>query len=129
MDLKEKLLLLQQQIQSLKEHEADIKAQIVELNKNTIEKKLNGKDYGCGSFTHDGIKFARDKKVEYDQTGLAEMYRKIAATNENPEEYIEIKYSISERKYAAWPTSIKEQFEPLRTVTPQPIKITLAGEK
>lgn len=65
------------------------------------------------------------KDVKWDAQGLAELIAKIEAAGGDPREYVEIKYSVSEAKFKAWPRSIKAPFERLRTVTPKPPKFTL----
>ena len=37
---------------------------------------------------------------------------------DDPSEYVESTFRVSERKYAAWPTAIREGFEVARTVKP-----------
>ena len=38
------------------------------------------------------------------------------AAGDDPAEYVETSYRISERKYAAWPVSLRDGFEAARTV-------------
>ena len=61
----------------------------------------------------------------------AELVAKIEATGSDPREYVEIKYSVSEAKFKAWPQSLRAPFEALRTVTPKAAKFVLRriGEK
>jgi hypothetical protein len=42
--------------------------------------------------------------------------RRIAANGEDPAEYVEISYRISETKFNAWPETLKSAFEAARTV-------------
>jgi hypothetical protein len=58
------------------------------------------------------------KDVKYEAKGLAELVAKIEATGGDPREYVEIKYSVSEAKFKAWPQA-------LRTVTPKAPKFVL----
>ena len=71
------------------------------------------------------------KEAKYDPKGLAELVAKIEATGSDPREYVEIKYSVSEAKFKAWPQSLRAPFEALRTVTPKAAKFVLRriGEK
>ena len=71
------------------------------------------------------------KEAKYDPKGLAELVAKIEATGGDPREYVEIKYSVSEAKFKAWPQSLRAPFEALRTVTPKAAKFVLRriGEK
>jgi hypothetical protein len=65
------------------------------------------------------------KDVKYDAAGLTELVAKISAAGGDVREYVEIKYSVSERKYQAWPQMLREPFERIRTVTPKAPKVTL----
>ena len=71
------------------------------------------------------------KEAKYDPKGLAELVAKIEATGSDPREYVEIKYSVSEAKFKAWPQSLRAPFEALRTVTPKAATFVLRriGEK
>jgi len=65
------------------------------------------------------------KDVKWDAQGLAELVAKIEATGGDPREYVEIKYSVSEAKFKAWPQTLRAPFEALRTVTPKAPKFIL----
>lgn len=56
------------------------------------------------------------KRVEWDQDELAAMVARIDAAGADPAAYVETSYRVSERKYAAWPESIREGFTAARTV-------------
>jgi len=56
------------------------------------------------------------KKVEWDQTRLADMTRRIAESGDDPRQYVEITYRVSETKFNAWPETLKSAFEAARTV-------------
>jgi hypothetical protein len=56
------------------------------------------------------------KKVEWDQARLAALVERIRASGEDPAEYVELSYRVSERAYAVWPERIRSAFEPARTV-------------
>ena len=70
------------------------------------------------------------KDVKWEPNGLTELVAKIEATGGDPREYVEIKYSVSEAKFKAWPQTLRAPFEALRTVTPKAPKFVLrqAGE-
>ena len=70
------------------------------------------------------------KEAKYEPKGLADLVAKIKATGGDPREYVEIKYSVSEAKFKAWPQTLRAPFEALRTVTPKAPKFVLrrAGE-
>ena len=65
------------------------------------------------------------KDVKWEPKGFAELVAKIEATGGDPREYVEIKYSVSEAKFKAWPQTLRAPFEALRTVTPKAPKFVL----
>ncbi|HRF73947.1 MAG TPA: hypothetical protein PL117_14355 [Accumulibacter sp.] len=56
------------------------------------------------------------KKVEWDQKQLVAIARRIAATGDDPSEYLDLTYRVSETRFTAWPKSLKTAFAPARTV-------------
>lgn len=77
-----------------------------------------GKDTGVVHFDDGQVRITADlpKKVEWDQTKLNDITRRIAANGEDPTEYVEISYRISETKFDAWPETLKSAFAPARTL-------------
>jgi hypothetical protein len=77
-----------------------------------------GKDTGIVHFDDGRIRISADlpKKTEWNQSLLADMARRIAAAGDDPSQYIEVSYRISETKYLAWPDNFRNQFQPARTV-------------
>lgn len=77
-----------------------------------------GKDTGVVHFDDGQIRITADlpKKVEWDQAKLNDITRRIAANGEDPTEYVEISYRISETKFNAWPETLKSAFAPARTL-------------
>lgn len=71
------------------------------------------------------------KKVDWDQKALGDVVARIQANGDDPADYVETQFQVSERKYAAWPASIRAVFEPARTVRPGKPKIDLCrnGDK
>ena len=65
------------------------------------------------------------KDVKWEPKGLADLVAKIEATSGDPREYVEVKYSVSEAKFKAWPQTLRAPFEALRTVTPKAPKFVL----
>ncbi len=65
------------------------------------------------------------KDVKWEPKGLTELVAKIQASGSDPREYVEIKYSVSEAKFKAWPQTLRAPFEALRTVTPKAPKFVL----
>ena len=77
-----------------------------------------GKDTGVVHFEDGAVHVTADlpKKVEWDQARLADITRRIAANGEDPSEYVEIGYRVSETKFNAWPDTLKTAFAPARTL-------------
>ena len=76
------------------------------------------KDTGIVHFDGGNVRVTADlpKKVEWDQKQLAELVDRIAAAGDNPAEFVETSYRVSETKYQAWQESLRSQFTPARTV-------------
>ncbi|MBL0352067.1 MAG: hypothetical protein IPP03_05140 [Dechloromonas sp.] len=76
------------------------------------------KDTGVVHFDDGNVRVTADlpKKVEWDQKLLAELIARIAAAGDNPAEFIETSYRVSETNYQAWQESLRSQFTPARTV-------------
>ena len=77
-----------------------------------------GKDTGVVHFDDGHVRITADlpKKVEWDQALLANLEARIAANGDNPREYIDVSYRVSETKFSAWASALREQFIPARTV-------------
>jgi hypothetical protein len=77
-----------------------------------------GKDTGIVHFDDGAVRITADlpKKIEWDQARLAEIVHRIQANGENPGEYVEVAYKVSETKFHAWPESIRNVFIPARTL-------------
>ena len=89
-----------------------------------------GKDTGTVRLVADGVIVVADlsKRVEWDQAMLAGVVERIRAEGDDPAEYVDTAFKVSERKYAAWPSAIRSAFEGARTVrTGKPVfKLSLA---
>ncbi len=91
------------------------------------------KDTGTVRF-HDGsveVTAELPKRVEWDQRRLATLAEQIRAGGEDPAEYLEVSFKVSERAYTAWPERIRKAFEPARTVrTGKPVyRLTMCTER
>ena len=86
----------------------------------TAARSAEGKDTGTVRFDDDEVTVIADlpKRVEWDQARLAEMVARIRAAGDDPAQYVETAFKVSERKYGAWPATIREGFEAARTVKP-----------
>jgi hypothetical protein len=91
-----------------------------------------GKDTAIVRFQDGAVEVAVElpKRVEWDQRRLAALVEQIRAGGEDPREYFELTFKVSERAYAAWPERIRSAFEPARTVrTGKPsYRLTLMSE-
>lgn len=78
----------------------------------------SGKDNGVVHFDDGHVRITADlpKKVEWDQTRLGEIARRITESGDDAKQYVEIAYRVSETKFNAWPETLKSAFEPARTV-------------
>jgi len=65
------------------------------------------------------------KRVDWDQRGLAAVVERIRAAGDNPAEYIDVTYEVPERKYTAWPESIRASFASARTLRTGKASFTL----
>ncbi|WP_137179247.1 hypothetical protein [Roseomonas sp. AR75] len=76
------------------------------------------KDTGVVRFQEGTVEIAVElpKRVEWDQRRLGTLAEQIRAGGEDPSEYLEVSFKVSERAYTAWPDRIRKAFEPARTV-------------
>jgi hypothetical protein len=83
-------------------------------------RRAEGKDTGTVRLDDGEVTVIADlpKKVEWDQAALGAMVTRIRAVGDDPAEYVETTFRVSERKYGAWPRAIREGFEAARTVKP-----------
>ena len=76
------------------------------------------KDTGIVHFDDGNVRITADlpKKIEWDQTRLAEIVRRISESGDDPKQYVEITFRVSETKFNAWPDTLKSSFNAARTV-------------
>lgn len=77
-----------------------------------------GKDTGTVRFEQDGVTVVADlsKRVDWDQALIAAVVERIRTAGDDPTQYVDIAIKVPERKYTAWPESIRTAFAPARTV-------------
>jgi hypothetical protein len=82
-------------------------------------RRAEGKDTGTVRFVADDFVIVADlpKKVEWDQAELARAREVVASWGENVSDYIDTKLSVAEKRYTAWPATIRKVFEKARTVS------------
>lgn len=81
-------------------------------------RRAEGKDTGTIRF-HDGaVMIVADlpKRVDWDQVRLATMVERIREAGDDPAQYVDVSFDVSERKYSTWPNHIRSVFEDARTV-------------
>ncbi len=92
-----------------------------------------GKDTGTVRFLDGAVEITAElaKRVEWDQVRLAALAEQIRAGGEDPADYVEVSFRVSERAYTAWPERIRGAFEPARTVrTGRPIyRLTICTDR
>ena len=95
-------------------------------------RRTEHKDTGTIRFLDDTVTVIADlpKKIDWDQALIAEVIERIRAGGDDPAEYVEISFKVPERKYTAWPESIRATFAPARTVKTgkQTFRLTINNE-
>ena len=95
-------------------------------------RRTEHKDTGTIRFLDDTVTVVADlpKKIDWDQALIAEVIERIRAGGDDPAEYVEISFKVPERKYTAWPESIRATFAPARTVKTgkQTFRLTINNE-
>lgn len=87
-----------------------------------------GKDFGAIHFTDGPLRITADvpKRVAWDQAQLAALADRISAAGDKVADYIDTDYSVSESRFNAWPSTLKETFAKARTVKPGKASYRLA---
>ncbi len=81
-------------------------------------RRAAGKDTGTVRIQDGSVTIVADlsKRVDWDQTTLSALVEQIKGDGDDPTEYVDITFKVSERKYNAWPNHIKSAFQEARTV-------------
>lgn len=81
-------------------------------------RRAEGKDTGVTRLEDGQVLVIAElpKRVDWDQPMLAALAERIRGSGEDPAEYLDITMKVPERKYAAWPETIRSAFAPARTV-------------
>lgn len=85
------------------------KAQVLRLE--------NGKDTGTVHILDGDVRISADlpKRIEWDQDILAQLAQQLAAQGDDPADYIQVSYRVSETAFNTWSDSRKQLFMPART--------------
>jgi len=133
----ELLAILQREIDERLKHDKVVKARfdgalsLRYASRAAEERQAAGKDTGTVRLEDGDFTIVADlpKRIAWDQKQLAKMAERIRDAKNDPTEYIDITFKVSERKYTAWPEAIREGFEPARTVKPGMLKIELVSQE
>lgn len=89
---------------------------------------IQAKDTGTIDVLVQGVmvKHAVQKKVDWDQEKLADVWGRIMKAGDNPLTYMKRKetFSVAEKTYQALAPEIRRVFEPARTVKPGVVKVS-----
>jgi hypothetical protein len=133
----EMLAIMQREIDERLKHEKAVKARldgalIHRYASRAAELRQEiGKDTGTVRFDDGDFTIVADlpKRIAWDQAQLATMADRIRTAGDDPSEYIDVAFKVSERKYSAWPEAIRKGFEPARTVKPGTLKVKLVSQE
>ncbi|MBF0341027.1 MAG: hypothetical protein HQL95_08720 [Magnetococcales bacterium] len=84
----------------------------------TTMRQQTGKEHGLIRFSEEDVEIASELRVDpkWNQQMLSEIVDRIVAAGDSPKDYVTITYDVPESRYKSWPTSIRQVFEPARTV-------------
>jgi hypothetical protein len=110
---------LKQQLEHIKNKQADMNKQLELRFGNFAKEKLNNenKDYGSTTLNEGGfkVKVTLRQKVTWDQDGLVQTFMN-DLSEDDAKHYAKITYGIDERKYNSAPPAIKDKLQKHRTV-------------
>ncbi|OSM07378.1 hypothetical protein [Magnetofaba australis] len=80
----------------------------------------SGRDFGVVRLTDGDVQITADlpKRPQWDQKKLEGVVERIKSSGEDAREFVEISYRVSERKFNAWPSQIRQAFNDARTIKP-----------
>ena len=110
---------LKQQLEHIKNKQADMNKQLELRFGNYAREKLNNenKDYGSTTLNEGGfkVKVSLRQKVTWDQDGLIQTFMN-DLSEDDAKHYAKITYGVDERKYNSAPPAIKDKLQKHRTV-------------
>ena len=110
---------LKQQLEHIKNKQADMNKQLELRFGNYAREKLNNenKDYGSTTLNEGGfkVKVTLRQKVTWDQDGLVQTFMN-DLSEDDAKHYAKITYGVDERKYNSAPPAIKDKLQKHRTV-------------
>ena len=110
---------LKQQLEHIKNKQADMNKQLELRFGNYAREQLNteNKDYGSTTLNEGGfkVKVTLRQKVTWDQDGLVQTFMN-DLSEDDAKHYAKITYGVDERKYNSAPPAIKDKLQKHRTV-------------
>ena len=110
---------LKQQLEHIKNKQADMNKQLELRFGNFAKEKLNNdnKDYGSTTLNEGGfkVKVTLRQKVTWNQDGLVQTFMN-DLSEDDAKHYAKITYGVDERKYNSAPPAIKDKLQKHRTV-------------
>ena len=87
-----------------------------------------GQDFGVIHFEDGPVRITVDtpKQVIWNQRQLEAIAKRISASGERVEDFIDITYGIAEARYASWTPTLQKQFAAARTVEAAPSSFALS---
>ena len=88
-------------------------------------------EYGEVEFDDDGVKVLVDlpRDISWDQGKLRAIAQRIQEQGEDPSEFLDIHYSVSQDKFDQWPQHIRRSFEPALQIKTGRCTYRLVGGK
>ena len=92
---------------------------------------LQGKDTGTITAMVEGFEVKQDlpKKVVWDHEEMKQIVIKIKNTGDDPDKYMSVKYSVSEKQFKSFPPAIQAVFRQAREVKIGKAKLTFKEKK
>lgn len=128
LDIISKLREKKEELEAIKREVSALESELYLATKDDINNAYKEKGNAYGVVHVGELTVNIPKKVTWDQKRLAELYKGISLSNENPSDYIKVTYDVSEAKYNAWPEAIRSTFDEARTVEPGKVTIKVGDE-
>ncbi|MCW7551790.1 hypothetical protein NX722_03875 [Endozoicomonas gorgoniicola] len=86
-------------------------------------------DFGTVSFDDEGTRVLVDqpREVSWDQQKLKAIAQRIQEQGEDPSEFLDVEYSVSQEKFDQWPQQLRRSFEPALKIKPGHCTYRLVG--
>ncbi|KEQ18099.1 hypothetical protein [Endozoicomonas numazuensis] len=86
-------------------------------------------EFGEISFEDEGVRVLVDlpREVSWDQQKLKTIAQRIQEQGEDPSEFLDVHYSVPQKKFDCWPQEVRRSFEPALQVKPGRCTYKLVG--